>query len=107
MRGSGMGDEEQVAQRFGGEFGGKRDDCTTGVDLGTFKKLVWTSNIGGLMLVAIALELFITGHWIWATVSLIGGIIIALFPSNYEIVGMKEPASKPADDADGAPKGAE
>ena len=93
-----MADEVQAPQRFGGEFGSKRDGRTTGVGLGTFKKLVWTSNIGGLVLVAVALELFIRGSWIWAMVSLVGGIIIALFPSNYEIVGMEE--APPEDDHD-------
>ena len=78
------------AQRFGGEFGPVRNKETKGVSLSTFKSLVWTSNIGGLLLVAISLELFTQANWIWATVCLISGIIIALFPSNYEIVGMEE-----------------
>ena len=77
------------AQRFGGEFGPVRAEGTKGVSLSTFKSLVWTSNIGGLILVAISLELFITGNWLWAVICLIGGIIIALFPSNYEIIGME------------------
>jgi len=78
------------AQRFGGEFGPVRSGETKGVSLSTFKSLVWTSNLGGLLLVAISLELFTKANWIWATVCLIAGIIIALFPSNYEIVGMEE-----------------
>ena len=78
------------AQRFGGEFGPVRNKETKGVSLSTFKSLVWTSNLGGLILVAISLELFTQANWIWATVCLISGIIIALFPSNYEIVGMEE-----------------
>jgi len=99
-----MGDEQPAPQRFGGEFGPKRDGSTTGVGLGTFKKLVWTSNIGGLILVAISLELFIRGSWIWAIVCLLAGIMIALFPSNYEIVGMDEaPSAAAVDDADADP----
>ncbi len=78
------------AQRFGGEFGPVRAGDTKGVSLSTFKSLVWTSNIGGLVLVAISLELFITGNWLWAIGCLIGGIVIALFPSNYEIIGMDD-----------------
>jgi len=78
------------AQRFGGEFGPVRNKETKGVSLSTFKSLVWTSNLGGLILVAISLELFTKANWIWATVCLISGIVIALFPSNYEIVGMEE-----------------
>ena len=54
-----MADEPRDdAQRFGGEFGPYRRAGTRGVSLGTFKTLVWTSNIGGLVLVAIAFELF-------------------------------------------------
>ena len=85
------------AQRFGGEFGPVRGEGTKGVSLSTFKSLVWTSNIGGLILVAISLELFIKGNWLWATICLVGGIIIALFPSNYEIVGMED-NDKPEDE---------
>ena len=77
------------AQRFGGEFGPVRNKETKGVSLSTFKSLVWTSNIGGLLLVAISLELFTKANWLWATICLISGIVIALFPSNYEIVGME------------------
>ena len=57
------------AQRFGGEFGPYRKDGTTGVSLGTFKTLVWTSNIGGLVLCVIALELlFVQQEFRQATV---------------------------------------
>ena len=84
-----MGVKED-AQRFGGEFGPYRSGETKGVSLSTFKTLVWTSNVGGLVLVAISLEMFITQRWVWAIVCLIAGIIIALFPSNYEIVGMEQ-----------------
>ena len=79
------------AQRFGGEFGPYRNPGTTGVSLSTFKTLVWTSNIGGLLLVALALELLVVKqNFMWGFLSLIGGVIVALFPSNYEIVGMAE-----------------
>ena len=89
--------KQPTAQRFGGEFGPYRKEGTTGVSLGTFKTLVWTSNIGGLILVVIALELlFVQQEFTWGLLSLIGGVLIALFPSNYEIVGMDDDV--PAED---------
>ena len=91
--------EHDGAQRFGGEFGPYRKDGTTGVSLGTFKTLVWTSNIGGLVLCVIALELlFVQQEFMWGLISLIAGVIIALFPSNYEIVGMDEEEIPPSND---------
>ncbi len=46
--------------RFGAEFGPDSISGTTkGVGLDTFKRLVWISNLGGLLLVAIALEMAI------------------------------------------------
>ena len=84
--------KEASAQRFGGEFGPYRKEGTKGVSLSTFKTLVWTSNIGGLLLVVLALELlFVVQNFTWGFISLIAGVAIALFPSNYEIVGMEEP----------------
>ncbi len=83
--------EDKEALRFGGEFGPKRGPNTKGVGLSTFKSMVWISNIGGLTLCAIALELFIVQQSFgWGLFCLIAGIIIAIFPSNYEIVGMEE-----------------
>ena len=76
--------------RFGAEFGPKRTERTTGVSLSTFKNLVWVSNLGGLILCAIALELMITGQFMLGLGSMIAGAAIALFPSNYEIVGMDD-----------------
>ena len=76
--------------RFGAEFGPKRTERTKGVSLSTFKSLVWVSNLGGLILCAIALELMITGQFLLGLGSMIAGVVIALFPSNYEIVGMEE-----------------
>ncbi|MAI40049.1 MAG: hypothetical protein CMA09_01975, partial [Euryarchaeota archaeon] len=62
----------------------------------TFKTLVWTSNIGGMLLVVIALEmLFVRQMFGWGLTSLILGVVIALFPSNYEIVGMDDGQSPP------------
>ena len=91
--------KEPSAQRFGGEFGPYRKDGTTGVSLGTFKTLVWTSIIGGLILCVIALELlFVQQEFMWGLASLIAGVIIALFPSNYEIVGMDEEEIPPTND---------
>ena len=54
---SGKAKANNDAQRFGGEFGPYRKPGTTGVPLSTFKTLVWTSNIGGLILVVLALEM--------------------------------------------------
>ena len=52
---------------------------------------VWTSNIGGLLLVVLALELlFVQQRFMWGFLSLVAGVAIALFPSNYEIVGMND-----------------
>ena len=83
--------KDATAQRFGGEFGPCRKPGTTGVSLSTFKTLDWTSNIGGLILVALALELlFVQKAFGWGFASLVAGVAIALFPSNYEIVGMGE-----------------
>ena len=83
--------KDATAQRFGGEFGPYRKPGTSGVSLSTFKTLVWTSNIGGLILVALALELlFVQKAFGWGFASLVAGVAIALFPSNYEIVGMGE-----------------
>jgi hypothetical protein len=92
-------DKQDTAQRFGGEFGPYRKEGTPGVSLSTFKTLVWMSNIGGLVLVVIALEmLFARQMFGWGLASLILGVIIALFPSNYEIVGMDDGESPPQDD---------
>mgnify|MGYP000403782274 CR=1 FL=1 len=77
------------AQRFGGEFGPYRKEGTPGVSLGTFKTLVWVSNLGGLFLCALSLEmLFVRKMFGWGLLALIAAVVIALFPSNYEIVGM-------------------
>ena len=82
-----MTEEDPV--RFGAEFGPKRTENSTGVSLSTFKNLVWISNLGGLILCAIALEMIITGHFQLGLVCMVAGVIVALFPSNYEIVGME------------------
>ena len=83
--------EHEGEQRFGGEFGPKRGANTTGVSLSTFKTLVWVSNIGGLLLVVFALEfLFVQQEFGMGLGFLIAGVIVALFPSNYEIRGMEE-----------------
>ena len=82
-----MTEEDPV--RFGAEFGPKRTENSTGVSLSTFKNLVWISNLGGLILCAIALEMIITGQFQWGLVCMVAGVIVALFPSNYEIVGME------------------
>ena len=83
--------EHEGAQRFGGEFGPNRGPNTTGVSLSTFKTLVWVSNIGGLLLVVFALEfLFVQQEFGMGLGFLIAGVIVALFPSIYEIRGMEE-----------------
>jgi len=93
---SSKSDAKNDAQRFGGEFGPYRKPGTTGVPLSTFKTLVWTSNIGGLLLVVIALEmLFVRQMFFWGLMALLGGVAIALFPSNYEIIGMSDEGESP------------
>lgn len=84
------------AQRFGGEFGPYRKPGTTGVPLSTFKTLVWTSNIGGLLLCVLALEmLFVRQMFFWGLMAMLGGVAVALFPSNYEIIGMSDSGEGP------------
>ena len=91
-------EEEPEPLRFGGEFGPKRGANSTGVSLSTFKTLVWVSNIGGLLLVAISLELmFVQKQFAWGLGCLVAGTLIALFPSNYEIKGMGEDDTPPND----------
>ena len=83
-----MAKEDPV--RFGAEFGPKRTENSTGVSLSTFKNLVWISNFGGLLLCAIGLELIVVQqHGYWGLGAIVAGVIVALFPSNYEIVGME------------------
>ena len=83
-----MAKEDPV--RFGAEFGPKRTENSTGVSLSTFKSLVWVSNLGGLLLCAIGLELIMVQQQAyWGLGAIIAGVIVALFPSNYEIVGME------------------
>jgi uncharacterized membrane protein len=83
--------KQDTAQRFGGEFGPFRKEGTPGVTLSTFKTLVWTSNIGGMLLVVIALEmLFVRQMFGWGLMCLVLGVAVAFFTTNYEIVGMEE-----------------
>ena len=86
-----MSEEKPI--RFGAEFGPESLSGTTkGVGLATFKRLVWISNLGGLLLVAIALEMAIAYQMFWWALFVgIAGVLVALFPSNYEIMGMDEP----------------
>jgi hypothetical protein len=52
-----------------------------------------------MLLVVIALEmLFVRQMFGWGLASLILGVLIALFPSNYEITGMDEGQSPPSGD---------
>ena len=86
-----MDEDKSDPVRFGAEFGPYRSSKTSGVSLSTFKTLVWTSNIGGLILMVIGLELMIVQQaYSWALLCFVFGVGIALFPSNYEIVGMEE-----------------
>ena len=82
--------EEKDPVRFGAEFGPYRSKHQKGVSLSTFKTLVWVSNLGGLLLVVISFEMMIVQQrFYWGIAALLAGIIVALFPSNYEIVGME------------------
>ena len=70
--------KEATAQRFGGEFGPYRKPGTQGVSLSTFKTLVWTSNIGGLVLLVISLELlFVAQQFGWGLLLLVLGVGVA------------------------------
>ena len=83
--------EDKEPLRFGAEFGPKRSSRSSGVSLSTFKTLVWVSNLGGLILFVIGLELMVVMQSFYLGLGcIIAGIIIALFPSNYEIVGMDD-----------------
>ena len=55
----------------------------------------------GLVLVAIAFELFFKEGNFWLGLFfMIAGMVVALFPSNYEIVGMGEDSDAPSDETD-------
>lgn len=83
--------EKNNPLRFGAEFGPEGVENPTGVSLSTFKTLVWVSNLGGLILFAIGLEIMVVQQSFGIGLALlIAGVIIALFPSNYEIRGMEE-----------------
>ena len=84
-----MDEEEPI--RFGAEFGPKRTERSSGVSLSTFKTLVWVSNLGGLVLFVIGLELMVVQQSFWFGLAcIVAGVVVALFPSNYEIVGMED-----------------
>ena len=51
--------KENDPVRFGADFGPKRTKRSEGVSLSKFKTLVWVSNLGGLILFAIGLELMV------------------------------------------------
>ena len=81
--------KEEDPVRFGAEFGPKRTENSTGGSLSTFNTLVWVSNLGGLLLCVIGLELMMVQQQFYmALFCIVAGVAIALFPSNYEIVGM-------------------
>ena len=83
--------EKSNPLRFGAEFGPKGVENPSGVSLSTFKTLVWVSNVGGLILFAIGLEIMVVQQSFGIGLALlVAGVIIALFPSNYEIRGMEE-----------------
>tara|TARA_B100000959_G_scaffold283827_1_gene353695 strand:+ start:456 stop:749 length:294 start_codon:yes stop_codon:yes gene_type:complete len=88
LTGERVADDDPV--RFGAEFGPNRTKRASGVSLSTFKTLVWVSNLGGLILFAIGMELMIRGSFWFGIACIVIGVAIALFPSNYEIVGMEE-----------------
>ena len=56
------------------------------------------------MLVVVALEMMIMQQrFYWGLAAMIAGIVVALFPSNYEIVGMEkqdEPTSDESENED-------
>jgi hypothetical protein len=91
---------EKDPVRFGAEFGPYRSQHHKGVTLSTFKTLVWVSNLGGLLLVVVALEMMIVQQrFYWGLAAMIAGIVVALFPSNYEIVGMEKEDEPTSDES--------
>lgn len=93
--------EEKDPVRFGAEFGPYRSQHHKGVTLSTFKTLVWVSNLGGLLLVVVALEMMIVQQrFYWGLAAMIAGIVVALFPSNYEIVGMEKDEDESDDESE-------
>ena len=93
------------AVRFGGEFGPARGAGTKGVSLSTFRSLVWISNVGGLLLVALALELMVYEGRFWGGLLLmLVGIAIAMFPNQYEIVGMGQDGAGSEDSGGSEPE---
>ena len=94
-----MADEKDPV-RFGAEFGPYRSQHHKGVTLSTFKTLVWVSNLGGLLLVVVALEVMIVQQrFSRGLAAMIAGIVVALFPSNYELVGMEKEDEKTSDES--------
>tara|TARA_B100000029_G_C17308021_1_gene863281 strand:+ start:429 stop:734 length:306 start_codon:yes stop_codon:yes gene_type:complete len=90
--------EEKEPVRFGAEFGPYRSKHQKGVSLSTFKTLVWVSNLGGLLLVVVSFEMMIVQQrFYWGIAALLAGVIVALFPSNYEIVGMESKENEEKD----------
>ncbi len=82
--------EEKEPLRFGAEFGPNRSSRSSGVSLSTFKTLVWVSNIGGLVLFVIGLELMVVMQSFYLGLGcIVAGVIIARLPTNKEIVGME------------------
>ncbi len=103
-----MSEKSSDPVRFGAEFGPYRSSRSSGVSLSTFRTLVWTSNIGGLLLVAIGLELLISRNAFgWALFCFIAGVAVALFPSNYEIIGMEKPSDENGSEHSDEPDGTE
>ena len=93
--------EDKGPLRFGAEFGPRRTKRSEGVSLSTFKTLVWVSNLGGLILFAIGLELMVVKQaFALGLGCIVAGIVIALFPSNYEIVGMDDSGFETDDEAE-------
>ena len=93
--------EDKGPLRFGAEFGPRRTKRSEGVSLSTFKTLVWVSNLGGLILFAIGLELMVVKQaFALGLGCIVAGIVIALFPSNYEIGGMDDGGFETDDQAE-------
>ena len=71
--------KEEDPVRFGAEFGPKRTENSTGVSLSTFKTLVWVSNLGGLLLVVIGLELMmVQNEFYMALFCIVAGVAIVV-----------------------------
>ena len=95
-----MPEEPKEPIRFGAEFGPYRSSRSSGVSLSTFKTLVWTSNVGGLILMVIGLELLIVTHAYTCDDLFHRRCRNRTLPFELEIVGMEPEESQSESDSE-------